>query len=183
MSTEKIVGRPAPTAKIFGHVLSTDGAMLQAAKIACNKMETRSLADGFFAIEGLAPGTYEVSASLESFKTATKTVSVQEEVTLNFSLPKAIGTAKIHGHVFDAESRENVKQGGTVTLVVPVANKYAHLDSDGYYQFENLPGGKYRISTSTPGYIDNIVTVKLGDGEIKLHNFLCKTILEEPPWG
>lgn len=186
MSTEKPTSQPVAISKISGHVYSVDGATLKGAKIACYGMETKTLADGFFALDGLAPGTYEVRVSLQGFKSTSKAVSIQEgeEVILDFCLFKDTGTAKIHGHVYDAESKEPVEQGGTVMLILPIANKYKHIDRDGYYKFENLPAGTYKILTSIPGYEDRDVILTVSDDEIKTQDFLCKAKeIEEPPWG
>jgi hypothetical protein len=186
MSTENPISHSVATSKISGIVSSPDGAMIKSAKVACEGMETRTLADGSFVLDGLATGTYAVTVSLQGFKSISKTVSIQEgdEVTLDFCLSKDTGTAKIHGHVYDAKSKKTVEQGGTIILVLPVANKYKHIDRNGYYEFENLPAGTYKLLTSMAGYEDHKVILTVNDDEIKAHDFFCKTQnIEEPPWG
>lgn len=186
MSIEKSTSRPIATSKISGHTYSSDGASLKGAKVACNGMETRTLADGFFVLGGLAPGTYEVTVSLQGFKSRSNAVSIQEgeEVTLDFRLSKAVGMAKIRGHVYDVDFKKPVETGGTVVLVLPVANKYNDIERNGYYEFENLPAGTYRILTSVPGYKNGNAIVMVTDDEIKTHDFFCKAQkIEEPPWG
>jgi hypothetical protein len=67
---------------------------------------------------------------------------------------------------------------------LPVANKYKHIDRNGYYEFENLPAGTYKLLTSIAGYGDHKVILTVNDDEIKAHDFFCKTQnIEEPPWG
>lgn len=189
MSTEKSIGHAvarARTSKISGNVASPDGAMIKSAKVACEGMETRTLADGSFVLNGLATGTYEVTVSLQGFESISKIVSIQEgeEVTLDFCLSKDTGTAKIHGHVYDATSKKPVEPGGTIILILPVANKYKHIDRNGYYEFENLPAGTYKLLTSIAGYEDHKIILTVNDDEIKAHDFFCKTQkIEEPPWG
>ena len=186
MSTENPISHSVATSKISGIISSSDGAMIKSAKVACEGMETRTLADGSFVLDGLATGTYAVTVSLQGFKSISKTVSIQEgeAVTLDFCLSKDKGTAKIHGHVYDAMSKKPVEPGGTIILILPVANKYKHIDRNGYYEFENLPAGTYKLLTSMAGYEDHKVILTVNDDEIKAHDFFCKTQnIEEPPWG
>lgn len=185
MSGEKSTSGPVALSKISGHVYSVEGAMLQGADLACYGTETKTLADGFYVLDGFSPGTYEVRVNLQGFKAASKAVSLQEgeEAIVDFRLSKAKGTARIRGHVYDAESKNPV-QGGTVILVLPVANKYRHIDRDGYYEFDDLPAGTYKILASIPGYEDRDVLLTVTDDEIKTQDFPCKPQkIEEPPWG
>jgi hypothetical protein len=186
MNTEKPTSHRVAASKISGIVSSTDGAMIKSAKVACEEMETRTLADGSFVLNGLATGIHKVTVSLQGFKSISKTVSIQEgeEMTMDFCLSKDTGTAKIHGHVYDAASKQPVEPGGTVILILPVANKYKHIDKNGYYEFENLPAGTYKLLTSIAGYEGHKVILTVTNDEIKAHDFFCKTQkIEEPPWG
>jgi hypothetical protein len=186
MNTEKPTSHPVATSKISGVVSSPDGGMIKSAKVACEEIEKRTLADGSFVLDGLATGTHKVTVSLQGFKSISKTVSIQEgeEATLDFCLSKDTGTAKIHGHIYDATSKKPVEPGGTVILILPVANKYKHIDRNGYYEFENLPAGTYKLLTSIAGYEDRKVILTVDNDEIKAHDFFCKTQkIEEPPWG
>ena len=60
---------------------------------------------------------------------------------MDFCLSKSIGTAKIQGHVYDSESKEDVENRGSIILILPVANRYKHIDRNGHYMFDNLPAG------------------------------------------
>ena len=74
--------------------------------------------------------------------------------------------------------------GGTAILVMPVANKYSHIDKSGYYEFANLPEGSYKVRISVPGYADSDAVLTVDDAKIKPHDFFCKSQkTEEPPWG
>ncbi|NWG10990.1 carboxypeptidase regulatory-like domain-containing protein [Candidatus Bathyarchaeota archaeon] len=171
--------------KISGHVLSTSGAMLRGVRVTCNGTETKTLADGFFVLGGLHPGTYEVTVSLQRFKSASKTVSVQEgkDESLSFRLAEATENAKICGHVYDAESKKSIEHDGRVILILPVSNKYKAI-KNGYYEFDNLSAGTYKLYTSISGYEDCDATVTVADGETKNFDLFCKTKrTEEPPWG
>ena len=186
MSPEKPESPTARASEISGHIYSSDGSSLKGAKVACGKIETRTLADGFFILNVATPGTYDVTASLQGYESTKKAVSIQqgEKKALDLRLPKAIGTARINGHIYDAKAKKIVELGGTAILVMPVANKYSHIDKSGHYEFANLPGGSYKIRISAPGYADSDVILTVKDAETKMHDFFCKPQeIEEPPWG
>ncbi len=174
------------TSKVSGHVCSEKGAMLQDARITCGGIETRTLADGFFTLNNLPAGSYEIKASLQRFKTMSKKVLIQkgEEATVDFRLSSSIGNAKICGHVYDAESKKIIGREGSVTLILPVANRYRHVGNDGYFEFENLPAGQYKIFAAIPDYKEGEALIEVAEGETKVHDFLCTARkVEEPSWG
>jgi len=160
--------------------------MLRGAAVACGEIETKTLADGSFSLDSLDLGTYKVTVGLQGFNTASKAVTLKkgEEVTLDFSLSRATGTAKIHGRVYDVESKKAIGKAGSVILILPVANKYKDIDRNGHYEFENLPAGTYKILTSIPGYGSHDTSLKVTEGEKVTYDFPCRPIdIEEPPWG
>lgn len=186
MSPEKPENPPTRASEISGHIYSSNGSSLKGAKVVCGEMETRTLADGSFRLGVAVPGAYDVTASLQGYESAKEAVSVQqgEKKALDLRLPKAIGTARINGHIYDAKSKKVVELGGTAILVMPVANKYSHISQSGYYEFANLPGGSYTIRISAPGYADSDAVLTVDDAETKMHDFFCKPQkTEEPPWG
>lgn len=171
---------------ISGDVKSVDGIILSGARVSCKGVETKTLADGTFAIANLEPGTYDITVSLQCHESVSKSVSIQEgDVTkLSFCLPKSVGTARIYGHVYDSDSKEIVQKGGSIILVKPIVNEYGQIGQDGYFEFRNLPTGTYKILTSISGYISGCATFEVADGEVKIHDFLVKPLdIEEPPWG
>ena len=186
MFAEKTLSQTVPTSKIYGRVCSSNGAVIKDARVTCRGMETRTLANGSFVFQGLAYGTYTVQVTLQGYETASKTVSVLDEEGRNtdFHLSSAAGSGKIHGYFYDAETNENMKQEGTAILSLPIANKYKHIDKDGYYEFTDLPSGTYRIIASVKGYLDCNSNVEIANGERKEHDFFLKAMrVEEPPWG
>ena len=185
MDTEETKNQ-SPRSGISGNVKSVDGIILSSARVTCNGVETKTLADGTFAIDKLEPGTYDVTVNLQGYETITQSVLIQEgNVTeLIFCLQKSVGASKIHGHIFDAESKVIVKKGGSIILVKPVFNEYGEIDREGHFEFTNLPTGTYRIVTSIHGYGTGSVTLELDKGEVKRHDFILKPLdVEEPPWG
>lgn len=172
--------------KISGHVFSNNGAVLNGAKITCNGLETWALADGFYTFDDLPLGTFEVRVSLQGFQSESKRVSIDDNkvAVLDFYLSEALGTAKIKGRVYDSESKRPVTDRGTVIIILPLFNKYAHFDEEGFYEFSNLHAGTYRISTSIPDYEDSDAVITVGDGESKTYDLVCKARKAvEPPWG
>ena len=186
METDTSASSPEATARISGRVRSKDGAMLQGAEVTCNQIRTRTLADGSFILKDLRPAKYKVTISLQGFKPTSRSIIIrgEEDVVQDFLLLGATGTAKIFGQVLDAESKKTANRMGTVILVLPTANRYRNVDEDGYYEFDNLPAGRYAVSTSISGYEDENVVQSIAEGETKKIDFFCRPRrTEEPPWG
>jgi hypothetical protein len=185
VSKDKAIIVPAKFT-IHGHLYSKEGALLNGAKVSCIDHETLSLADGFYVLEDLPLGRYEVHVVLTGFQSATKTVSIKENkiVVLNFQLSKSLGSATISGWVYDSKTGKSIECGGTIILVQPISNRYANIDINGQYTFNNLPAGIYSLSTSIPEYDDADVLLTVLDGESAVHNFSCNPNIEvEPAWG
>ena len=171
---------------ISGVVKSIDNIILSNARVSCNGVETRTLADGTFTINDLKPGTYDITIDLQGYDALIQSVSIDEEETtkLSFCLKKSIGSAKIHGSIYDAESKMSVKSEGSIILVKPITNEYGQIDREGHFKFKNLPPGNYKLFTSISEYETGCVTLKLNKGEIMKHDFILKPLnIEEPPWG
>lgn len=160
--------------------------MLGGAKVICNGNSTVALFDGSFRFENLAPGTYTITASLRGFQSQSKTVFIKEDetITLDFSLNEAVGTAKIRGCVYDAETGKPIASGGTVVLILPFANKYVSINKDGCYEFTNLIADTYDVWVTIGGYEEVKATIAMKEDETKIRDFYCKVKrIEEPPWG
>jgi len=171
---------------ISGDVKSVNGALLSNARVSCNDVETRTLADGTFSISDLEVGTYDVTISLQGHESITKSVSIQEgDITeLSFCLPKSVGAGRIFGQVYDSVSKEIVQKCGSIILVKPIINEYGQIDQNGHFEFKDLPPGTYKISPSISGYVSNCISIELTDGEVKKHDLIVKSLdIVEPHWG
>lgn len=174
--------------QISGKVTSVSGVPLNGVKITCEGIETRTLADGYYTLDGLTTHvsqTHKVTASLQGYESTTKGVALQkgQEATLDFNMSKAAGTARIRGHVYDSKSKKKM-DSGSVVLILPVSNMYRHTDRNGRYEFDLLPPGSYRVRASAQGYQDNFAEFTLTDGEEKAHDFFLQAKKSlEPPWG
>jgi len=59
------------------------------------------------------------------------TIGDDEVTVLDFRLPQATGTSRIKGHVYNSDTNEIIKTG-TVILILPIYNRYARVNVDGY---------------------------------------------------
>jgi hypothetical protein len=178
-----------PSCKILGKVLSENGSMLSAARVKCSPIdvEVLTLFDGSYKLEYLLPGSYTITASLKGFLSQSKTVVLRENETaiLDFKLPVLTGNSKIYGRVLDAETKMPIQTSVTLTLIMPVANKYAVINRDAYYEFDKLPSDTYEIfAVPLDGYWEEKAMVTLRENEVKrVDIFLKPKIVVEPPWG
>lgn len=174
------------TGAIVGKVLSRGGSPLGSVKVACSGQETITLADGTYRLENLASSSYTVTATIRGFEHDQREVTVNDEgtVTVDFRLREALGRGTIRGRVLDLTSGKPISSGGTVTLVLPLGNKYASVSSDGSYEFRDLLADSYELWASAPSYEDKKETITLGEGETKTLDFRCvPSSRVEPPWG
>ncbi len=172
--------------RIIGIILNQKGSALNGAKVLCDGKDTITLFDGTYRIEGLDPGTYTITVGLKGFQNQSRVITIRDNETmkLDFYLSKARGNAKIRGIVYDAETKKPITSGGTIILILPISNKYVHLDERGYYEFTDLVEDSYDIWTSISEHVDTKATVKVAEGETKTYDFSCKPIqVFEPPWG
>jgi len=185
MPEEKVIVKPSGS-KISGHVYSKSGTIIHGAKVRCNEQITHTLADGYYFFNDLGPSIFELSVTIQGFQPETKTVAIKvnEHVTLDFYLNNAVGNASIQGHVYDSETRKPIVDKGTVILILPVFNKYAHIDVDGAYIFNELEAGTYTLFASVPGYYDCKIVLTINEGESKIQDFFCRLNKDiEPAWG
>src|SRR3972149_9797616 len=110
--------------KISGKVHSEDRAMLQCARVTCDDAITKTLADGSFVFEHASPGRHKLTVTLQGFKSEVRLINLwqEEHLVQDFTLRRQAGTAKISGHVFDAESKKITSHPGTVVLALPGTN-------------------------------------------------------------
>ncbi len=171
---------------ISGRVRDTKGNAVSGAKITCDEHETITLFDGTYKLTDLKPSTYTISVNLKGFQPQKKTAEVKanEESIIDFDLAEAIGNSKIYGHIYDTETKKPITSRGTVILILPVTNRYAHINSKGYFEFDNLSPDTYEICTAIQEYIDKKITVTIAQGKKKKIKIYCThEQIEEPPWG
>jgi len=112
--------------------------------------------EGYYLLENVPVGTYDVIASADSYysETAPVTIVKDDTVTQNFSL-HAIPTYTVSGTVKDAEG--SVLEGVTVTI--EETGQSATTGSDGAYAIYDVKKGTYNITASKEGYSSQTKTV------------------------
>ncbi len=173
--------------RIAGHVSEENGRPAVGVTITCDGLETKTLFDGSFMFEELEAGSHFVEIFLEGYTRQARNIEVKEgeEVEVEIRLGLEVGDGKIYGYVIDEETREPLKEGGSVYMFRPTSNKNSPIDPEtGYYEFADLPSGKYTIWTSILDHEEQNRSVALQDGELKREDFLVKKKEEEEvPWG
>lgn len=171
--------------RLVGYVRSRNGP-LGGAKVICNGEETITLFDGSYEFSNLKPKMYEVTANLRGFQSQTRKIEIHggSTVHLDFQLQESVGTARIFGYVYDYETKRPAFSNGSMILILPVANLYAHIDKNGYFEFTCLSAGEYEIIVSIAGYEEVKTVVSVEEGKQVRKDFYCKPMkIEEPPWG
>ncbi len=130
----------------------------------------RTDSEGAFRIEGLEPGTYELTLNLfEKGLTYNETVELAESRELTLRLP----TAKVEGRVVDALDRAAVA-GVSVTLAPEgqaeepgfFRGGYGGLSAEsGRFSIANVAPGTYRLSAKKEGYAAHTESVVVASGQ------------------
>jgi hypothetical protein len=173
-------------AKIMGKVIDEKGRPVGGATITCNGEETRTLFDGTFIFEDLAPCGHTVMTTQEGYRSQKIQVQVGEgeEAILELKLEPEGGASKIFGYVLEEMTGEPVKTGGNVVMYRLTKNRNTPIDPEtGYYEFKDLPSGTYTIWTSILDRDDERKTVSVREGEECREDFTVRKADLEPPLG
>jgi len=85
------------------------------------------------------------------------------------------GQSELSGYV---SSKNDSKKIANVNVLIPVLNLGTVTNSEGYYEFKNLPAGYYQVQFSYVGYKSVINNINLVDGGNKLNVELLPTNIE-----
>ena len=174
------------SSSIAGCVYDAKGNPVGGVKITCDGYETITLFDGTYKFTDLKPSNYTVTVNLKGFQVQSKTVEAKADIVTvaDFRLVEAVGDAKVYGYVYDDEAKQPITSGGTVILILPVSNRFANINREGYFEFSKLPLDTYEIYTSIHKYIDKKIVVTVMQGETKRVDIYCThEPFEEPFWG
>lgn len=126
--------------------------------------------NGQYSISGFAPGNYTVIANAPNFSIAVvgATVIANQTTVVNFALKADLG--KIFGTVTDAAT--NPIPGATVQ----VRNSFivmatAVTDSDGNYNFPNLPPDTYTVTAAASGFQRQVKIATVTSNQVTVVNF------------
>ena len=76
------------------------------------------------------------------------------------------GQSELSGYV---SSKNDSKKIENVNVLIPILNLGTVTNSEGYYEFKNLPVGYYQVQFSYVGYKSEINNINLVDGDNKLN--------------
>jgi hypothetical protein len=173
--------------KIIGSVYDAKGKPIAGAEVKCNGKCTRTLFDGTYKLENLAPSTCIVTVTQKGFQSQKRTIELGKNniANLGFCLIPEEGFGKIYGNVLDSETGKPITSGGTIIMVLPSKNKQVPIrPKDGFFEFLSLPSGIHQVWASVLGYEDEFKKINLKDKEEKRVDFSCrKKESIEPPWG
>ena len=139
-------------------------AVLEGAEVTAEgKPAVKSAADGTYAVESVGPGPVKVTVTAKGYKPAEDAAQVPPEgvATLDFALVK-IGAgvpATIRGSV-RAVSGKAVK----ATVKISDVNLTIPIKGDGRFVVQ-VPGGKYTLTIEAAGYVSQVKTVEVADGD------------------
>ncbi len=124
----------------------------------------QSAADGSFLMDNIDPGTYDISATADSYypKTITGQIVISEQTTIvNFALDE-IPTGTISGTVIDTETLNPIENA---EITVDGTSYSAFTNSSGNYLIDNVSTGTYSVIASANGYYPKIIPnqVVIGD--------------------
>lgn len=137
-------------------------------QIALPGTQYRAITDknGFFTVNGLAPGDYTVVATEEGYKEYRAGVKIQAGSPFSIGavllekIPKSVG--KISGFV--TLEGQKIHEGIIVLLVGTMHNTSTGIT--GHYQIENVPPGSYKLLLFRDGWLPSSVdAVEVKSGE------------------
>jgi hypothetical protein len=119
-------------------------------------------ADGYYILENIPVGTYDVATFADNHypQTATVTVEKDEIVIQDFIIPQAIRAYTLSGMVTDKDT-EGPLGGATVTI--EGTGWSATTEDDGSYSISDVEAGTYDITASKSGYTNQTETVTVED--------------------
>ncbi len=109
--------------------------------------------DGAFALENLGPGVYELRASTTAVPgpESVRVEAAPGEVVSGVEIPIAFRSG-LRGRVLAAANREAVA-GARVLVQSAKGRREGTSGADGYFFFEGLPPGKWRVGAIAEGFV------------------------------
>lgn len=168
---------PPATGDIEGTVKDESEVAIKGATVVVEGTNLSAITDedGYYLLENVPVGTYDVTASADGYHSETAEVTVEEDerVTQNFTL-EAIPTYTISGTVKDTEN--NLLYGATVTI--EETGQSATTDEYGSYEITNVEEGTYDITASKSSYTSQTKHVNVeSDATV---DFVLKEDVEDP---
>lgn len=126
----------------------------------------RSDADGWFRLEGLSKGLYQLDLATQDRQVQlTRALELQTDQVLEIDVP----VGGLTGRLVDANSGEPLS-GGRLELLpvgsewttdlIPVVRPVA-VSFDGTFVVDRIPSGRYRLRTTAPGFAERIQEIRI----------------------
>ncbi len=121
-------------------------------------------ASGYYSIDDVAPGTYNITAEMDGYITNETSVVVPagDAVLVNFSLSAA---APEYGSIFGGVNATNGTPLAGVTITIDETGATATTNATGYFEFPEVEPDTYNLSAELEGYetvMEHDVTVEAG---------------------
>jgi large repetitive protein len=128
--------------------------------------------NGFYLIEGLPAGTFDVKAQMQDYAISVNTVflSANEREVLDFALVPF--PAAIEGTVRNSVTSAPIT-GALVSVLIPnsdIVIASIITGDDGTYRLENLPAGSYNVVITAEGFANEVIPVILTPNETETVN-------------
>jgi thermitase len=160
---------PVLPGKIAGQVTDAkDGSAISGVEVSDGTRTALTDATGTYTIDDVPPGSYQVVASKEGYKTSSLTIDVLSGTTAvaNFSLSQIIVPGSITGSVTDAKDGSPI-----VGAVVSDGTRTATTDASGKYTIADVPPGSYEVTASKEGYQSSTSSVTVVSGASSVMHF------------
>lgn len=161
---------PATTGSISGYTEEDDGDVLPDVTITLSGNSSNYSAktdkDGYFKIEDIEPGEYQLTFEKETYATQTYLVTIEagEETDFGITVMEKIIKGMIYGKVKD-DCGEPIKSAKVKCEADDFDTIKTKTDDDGYFEFEDLTTGQYTIKVAKKGYKSQTEIVDFEDDE------------------
>ena len=152
------LGSAIETGTVSGRVIdSVTATGVPGAEVAIGNHVCFADGQGYYRVDGLPAGSYDVSAEGAGYSDLSTTTAIPaagDQITLDLPLaPSTPASARILGYAVGAY--DNVPTA-TVTVVADEsgATTSTLTNSDGRYEFQGMESGTYRVTFSKPGFVD-----------------------------
>ena len=162
---------PSPTGSITGTVINgttQEPLVEKVIRVKGSEVIARTRSDGRFTLEGIPEGLQTVLFNITGFQDdVTRTVMVVPEQSVSVgtvAMPVRTFTGKLIGQVVIDDTMRAPIPGATVAVTVDATGKsfQTQTDSDGNFEFLQVPAGFITITVSKPGF-----TSKSLPGQVK----------------
>lgn len=158
------LSKPTGPGQLRGVVKGEKDQVVEGAEVALEgKSAVKTGSDGSYLLEQAGPGPVKVTVKAKGFKDAEDLAQVPPEgsATLDFTLLKQgeKQLATIRGSVKSASGK-----GVRGTVKIAEANMTIPVKGDGRFVVQ-VPGGKYTLAIEAAGYVTQVKTVEVADGD------------------